>query len=432
MNDRLLKGWSMRLLLPLLLLNVTVANQQWTVGPVMISQVLFFWPAILCAAIIVIATWRASSLWPLALVGGIIAARGIGANNADDWRYYLYAGPLHLLFLLAGSVIAMERRRRILRQMRFYFLLTVPFMLLQVGGAGDWTMALNTETTAVGDRSLAEARTARRTLFAPPEVDPVIAVGQSRPSGFMHANNALSLALLFAMALHLGRVRAPRTTRTDALLLAAMVLAMAKIVVLGFLLMILWLFVWGTKPVRQRVRRMAATTVVLYALYALLFPVLFFLHFDVYHVTYSVYIRINDFLSTLDPDNPISRWLAPMFEDTPVLVAEGDEQLRLSGYSMITGALPYLAVAVPLLFLVFRRALRTLRRAPTEMIRTSVLVMIVAVLFPAAVPIWRSPLYWFILGVGVMPLVWYFSRRPVHASRRMPSPSPTPQPGFHP
>lgn len=411
MSERLVKAWAMRLLLPLLLINVTVANQLWALGPVMISQVLFFWPAIICAFLIVVLTWGAMSIWPLLLVVAIVGARAIGVNDAPDWRYYLYGVPLHGLFLLAGAVMAVERRRRMIRQLRVYFLLSVPFMVLQVAGAGAWTLALNTETAATGDQPVSEGYVSRRMLFVLPADDVKLTIGQSRPAGLMHANNTLSLVILFALALQLGRARAPRATSTDAIFCAALVLAMAKIVMLGFILMVAWLFLTGPPVLRLRLRRLLKLTGALYLLYAILFPVLFFHHFNLFHISYSVFIRINDFIKTLDPDSALVQWLAPKLEDTPELIVVGEEEARLSGYAMIARQLTLLLPVGAIAAVIFFTVLRRLGRWSPEASRTAILVLLVAVLFPAAVPVWRSPLYWFIAGVGVMPLVWAFGLR---------------------
>jgi hypothetical protein len=419
MTDRVLKAWGMRLLLPLLLLNVTVANQQWSVGPVMISQVLFFWPAIMCAFVVVVFTWGAQRIWPLLLLGGVVAGRAAGVNNSEGWSYLAYAVPLHGLFLFAGSVVAMQARLRLLRQLRLYFLLTVPFMFLQVAGAGEWTLALNTETTAVGDSDISEARVVRRMLFVPPTEDPMLTIGQSRPAGFMHANNILSFVIMFALALQFGRIRSPRPTSTDILFCTAMVLAMAKIVMLSFLIMVGWVFLTGSRRARRRVRGVVIATAALYAIYAFLFPLLFFHHFNVYHVTYSVYIRVNDFLGTLDPDSPIAQYLAPKLEDTPQLTAD-EGAAPLSGYAIVSNMLPAVLIAAPIMFVVLRRSFVWMRRFSADGSRSALLVLMVALLFPAAVPYWRSPLYWFIFGAGLTPVVWHLLRPPMRPVRRVP------------
>lgn len=409
---RALRALAMRLVFPLLLVNVTVANQLWTLGPLFISQVLFFWPAIVCAFIIVLLSWP-RSLWPLALLAGVIGARMIGANQSEGWLYLLYAVPLHGLFLLAGSIVALKRRELLFRQLRFYLALSVPLMFLQVAGAGDWTLALNTETTAVEEGEIAQARVTHPTLFVPASESQRFAIGQSRPSGLMHANNVLSFVIMLALAVQLGRVRTPRLTWADALFCAAMVLAMAKIVVLSFLLMVLWQWLTGSRALRRRVRRLLAVTVLLYATYAVLFPGLFFHHFDLFHISYSVYVRVNDFLGTLDPESPIVQFLKPKLEGTSEFLPD-EEGARLSGYAMVSRAVPFLILAVPIAYLALRPAFRAVRRRSPEASAVTLLVLGVALLFPAAVPYWASPLYWFVLGIGLMPMVWFCSHQLRH------------------
>ncbi len=409
LDSRNIKRAAMWSLLPALLLNVTVANQQWKVGPLLVSQFLFFWPSIACASVVVVSALGARSVWPPLLIGGLFVSRLMRLNDAAGPLYYLYGVPLFTLFTLAGAIIALERRELLFRQLRFYLLLSVPFMLLQVAGAGDWTLALNTETLAVPKEQIAEARTTHPTLFVPPS-EAEFAIGQSRPAGFMHANNVLSLVIMFALALQFGRIRSSRVTRADALFCAAMVLAMAKIVVLGFLVMVFWLHVRRPGLVRARMQRVVALTVLLYGVYALLFPALFVHHFNEQHVSYSVFIRLNDFVASLDPGLPGVHWLSSLLRGTPNRLSEAAAG-SLSGYGNISHALPLLIPLGLVAAFFLRLGFSRFGKVCSTGANVAFLVLLMALLFPAAVPIWPSPLYWFILGVGLMPLPWLLSAR---------------------
>jgi hypothetical protein len=246
-------------------------------------------------------------------------------------------------------------------------------------------------------------------MFVPHSEDMALTIGQSRPAGFMHANNVLSFVIMVALALQFGRIRSPRVSWSDMVFVAAMVLAMAKIVMLSFVLMAGWLLVFGARIVRKRIRRVIVLSAALYALYAFLFPGLFAHHFDVSHVMYSVYIRMNDFVATLDPNNPIARLMARWLEGTPTLTSEEDSGM-LSGYAMVARLLPFVALFAAAAFLVLRRSIRRIPPTWRRESMSALLVLFVALLFPAAVPYWGSPLYWFVLGIGLMPLAWKRTR----------------------
>jgi hypothetical protein len=422
------KALAARLLFPALLLNVTVANQQWTVGPFLISQLLFFWPAIASASILVVTTFGYRRLWPLLLPGLLLWTRAAGFNSAEGAAYFLYAVPLFSLFLLAGAVVALERPQRLYRQLVLYFIITVPFMLLQVGGAGAWTLALNTETMGVPAAQRAQARQTQPSLFVSTPDRP-FPIGQRRPAGFMHSNNVLSFVIMIALAVQFRQVRSRRLTWTDVLFCSALVLSMAKIAVVGFLCMTAWLLLVGSRVVRTRTAKVAVLVILLYGAYAVLFPALFSRQTDPARITYSFFIRVNDYMSTLDPDSFLVRSFSDVLEDTPRQL--GDSANRLSGYAQFGRLLPvaigFMAVGAILL----RRVFRVTRQRYGKPVDVAVLVLFVSLLFPAVTPIWNSPLYQFTLGMGLMPVVWFCldsRRRAAVPVTRRPAPQRGPGP----
>jgi hypothetical protein len=404
-----IKMLAMSLLFPGVLLNVTVANQMWDLGPVYAGQ-LVFWPAIACAALVVTLSFGSRSLWPPFIIGWLVAARAVGANQAQGLVQLFYAIPLASLFVLAGGITAAAMPRRIWSQLRFYFLLSVPLMLLQVAGAGSWALALNTETEAVGDLGASAARTVYPTLLVP--YDQVrFAIGQARPAGVMHANNMLSFVIMLALAVQFGRIQSRRVTWTDALFCAALVLCMAKIVMLGFICLVVWFSVTGSCVQRARIRRVVLLTACLYAAYGLLFPGLFQHHFRLEHMSYSVLIRVNDFIATFDPSGPAIQGVLARLQDTPTL-SDPDDPGRggmLSGYAMIVRLLPALAVVAMLASVPFCNSLRAVRLQSRAVGSTAIGVLLMVILFPVAVPAFGSPLYAFALGMGLMPMIWYYS-----------------------
>ncbi|MDA0328572.1 MAG: hypothetical protein O2958_06145 [Gemmatimonadetes bacterium] len=408
-GNRAVRRLAMRVLLPGMLLNVTIANQVWEVGPFLVGQFLF-WPLIASASLVVLLSFGPSSVIPPLIIGGLLMGRALGANSWEGLPYLIYGVPLASLFVAAGGSAALETPDRVRRQLRLYFVLTVPFMLLQVAGAGSWTLALNTEALAVPEWQMAFARVSHPTLFVP-YGEGQFSIGQSRPAGFMHANNFLSLAIVFGLAAHWGRIRSRRLTWGDAVMCAAVVMAMAKIVMLTLVVMLGWLFWSGSTEVRSRMRRVLVLFVGLYSVYALLFPGLFFHHFRWFHISYSVLIRLNDFVATLDPSLRLVGVMASMLEGTPQLVdaSNPDAVGVLSGYAFVSRWLPVLVPLALVASVLLRRGLRDLREQSVEASRTAELVLIACVLFPAAVPIFRSSVYWYFVGFGVAPIAWRYS-----------------------
>jgi hypothetical protein len=339
-----------------------------------------------------------------ALVAAIFAARVLEATTGFSLLYYTC---LNSVFLLAGIVAALEAPSLIFRQIRFFLLLCLPLMCLQVAGAGEWTQALNTEYW-ITEEDVGAAKTVYPMLFKGYEdVTFNYGVGQGRPAGLMHANNVLSLIIIFGFALQFGRVRRARVTWTDALLVACMVLAMAKIVLLCVLLMLLWMWMMRDAVSRARATGIFWLTLIGYGIYALLFPGLFELQLSGAKILYSFSVRVIDVLETFSAlDDSQRSALLNMMGDAHAYNYASDEDVgTLSGYAMLLRVWPLLVGAGVVLTPLFFAGLARARRQSGTIAATAFAAAVAVVLFPAAVPFFRAQLYWFIFGFAAVPFV---------------------------
>jgi len=411
-----LQGLAMRFLLPGLLLNLTVANQLWTIGPVYVGQ-LILWPLIACSSLIVILTFP-RSIWPVLLVVALVVARIVGANSASGVGYLVYGIPLHTLFVMSGAITAARCYDRVYRQLRLYFIITLPMMILQMAGAGNWTLALNTETTAVSLDRIEQARVVSPTLFVSNLSDGARqpAIGQRRPAGFMHANNMLSIAIIFGIALQFARIYSRRVTWTDALYCTVMVLSGAKIVMLSFLIMIGWLGWTGSLIIRRRIVSISALVICILASYFLFFPGVFAHVFSSEILGVSVFSRVGEIVRIFLGDGGTG---IAFLQDILATSAQGEYQMMLtqvssveetlgalSGYVGLLRALPYLIAPGMVFAWLFRRGLLKVQHHSPIMMRLAVLSFMVVALVPAAIAsAWQSHLYWFIVGFACFPLL---------------------------
>jgi hypothetical protein len=403
------RSWAEYCLVPGLVIAMVVGNQEWRVGPFLAGQMLS-WITDL-AAFIVLLRFFPTRVWPWILVAAIVLAKlldtvGLGAGAFDT----AYTVLLNALFCAAGSVFAYRHSALALRQLRWICLTSVVVMIFQATGAGEWSQVLATENEG-------RPKTAYPTLFVPFEQLEYQTI-QARPSGLLHSNNFLSLVVLFTLALQHSRKTIRRLNRWDVVLGIMVVLAMAKIVFLVSAIFIVWLLVMGTPAQRARMRALVVLYVALFATYRFFMPGQFESQINTYHITYSFYIRINDFLDRLDYDNPLVTILSPYLVNTPRLDRDAGDT-GFSGYAQALKVVPVIVVASLLLVPIFRRALRRLKRRVSNLSSVPVLTAIVALIYPGAVPFFAAQIYWFVAGFACLPLLILAlrSRRP---RRRVP------------
>lgn len=398
-------------LLPAVLINQIVGNQLWRIGPVYVGQIIF-WGAAIVAGALVFGTFKGRWWWPFLLIAPIAARalRAMVGGRVSDLVYYF---AINAVFFMAATVIAYGYAKLVRRQINRFFFLSVPLMVLQVAGAGVWTQALNTEYFV--EETAHKVKAVYPTLFVPFD-DVQYSVGQGRPAGFMHSNNVLSLVILLGVVLNAARTRGSLTAG-DLFVSAAMILAMAKIVFLGFFVIILWILLLERGVVRRYAVRLVALVVVWGVVYRFFFPGLFELQLSAYKVFYSVFVRLYDLIRVLPIREEfkavLERWLAwgEKLELAPYAYASEHDMGTLSGYAVAIGNWPYFTVAFVLALPILWKSIRLLRTQPRERRLAAIFGTIVAVLYPAAVPFFRAQLYWYLAGFAFLPVVMVLVRR---------------------
>jgi hypothetical protein len=154
------------------------------------------------------------------------------------------------------------------------------------------------------------------------------------------------------------------------------------------------------------VLRVVAFTVVLLAAYAFVFPGLLANNISVYKISYSLFIRVNDFVDLLPQTSPLKSWLQEQLAGTPR--ADWRGAVTLSGYAQIITLVPYLLVGALLMAPMFIKGLRNVRRRYPEIMDLTVLALFLVILYPTAVPMFRAQIFAFIAGFGLLPFftVW--------------------------
>ncbi|HXG54541.1 MAG TPA: hypothetical protein VNJ03_04115 [Vicinamibacterales bacterium] len=390
--QRLAASW----IFPGLIAAMIIGNQGWMLGPLSAGQILS-WGNDAAAAILVLGRFHGRR-WPLLLLAVAILlklATAVGSiAEAADLGFDVV---LSILFCAAGAVIVSKKPSIVYRQLLVIAALSIPVMIVQMTGVAPWSEALNTEHTE-------DVRAPQPTLFVT-EAQLHYRTGQARPAGLTHSNNFLSLLAAFLLALHFSRIKTPRLTTRDLIVITFAMLTMSKVVLLVSAVVVMWKLVTGIRVERLRMVRVAGFTVLVLAAYAVFFPGLFTVNTAFYKLSYSFFIRANDFAALLPEGSAVREWLHEQLAGTP---RPNKGAVTLSGYAQIITILPYAVVCALLITPVFYNGFLRVRRQYPELVDMTVLTLFVVILFPTAVPMFRAQIFWFVGGFALLPLftVW--------------------------
>ena len=245
----------------------------------------------------------------------------IFCEEQDYYNDNVYKICLCALFFLVGTVFIRRYLYLVYKQVLIICFLNVILMTLQVSGAGKWTQFMATE----GEK------TSYPTLFVQEKYLQASTV-QRRPSGFLHSNNYLSIIVLFGMALHFSRNKNKLKWGT-CVLIAMGVLSMAKIVFLVYILMGIAIFLRGNKVQKVTFANSLLLAVGYMYLYFILFPGLFSSQMNYYHITYSLFIRMNNIIDAFDKNSVIAKTIEPLLKHTPKAPWANIGDNYISGYT---------------------------------------------------------------------------------------------------
>jgi hypothetical protein len=390
-RDAVLRGWAMRCLFPLFLVSYIFGQVRPTALLNAIGQISSI--LTILTSVTVLLTTLPNSLWPGFFLGGILILRGARFAAIDSTFLYLaYTVALAAWSSAAGALIVIRRPGLVERQFAYFWAFSAPLMLLQILGV-PWTQAWRTDMAPV-----ALGFTQVPTLFVRAG-EVVITTFQSRPAGVFWASNAASIVLTFGLAFHYGRLRRPgRIDWTDVVLLAVVVLAMAKIVFVA--LGILWLARAVAGPdSRRHVAVSAGLLGLMLLVYWILFPGLFAANLSWEAALYDLEIRVAELLVATGVPVLVrlTTWLPA---DVILSLGVGVQ----SGYTAILQQartlLPTLVVSIPYAWLAFK----TLRRFDPNLKREVAAVAVAAILTPAITSPLISAIYWFLAGAAILPI----------------------------
>jgi hypothetical protein len=206
-----------------------------------------------------------------------------------------------LVFAFSGSYLLEEKYiRKTFHQSMLILISLIPFMLLQLYGQFEWVYFLRTDfhETIVSDNL--------STLFVNDlEGAPTV---QARPSGWLMANNYLSLYLLFCMGLLFSVGYRLRMNLSLVIVAITIVICMSKLVFIASIMLMAISFFFRDKFTKKFYIRFLTSIVIAMYMYYILFPGLFLYNVSIENAFLNVQLRYFDFINSFNqmPNENIS------------------------------------------------------------------------------------------------------------------------------
>ncbi len=276
-----------------LVLGAVVNNQQWEGAYFSIGRCINLM-AIASAGLFVGLGARRNEAFLIALVALVFVAGGLQALIKLDAGYLMFQNAL---FFLAGSLMGscfLEKIRAALTVMAY---ISVPVMILQVLGAGEWVYFLSTHGMQITGESISKTPVA--TLFVP-----INELGgtflQGRPAGPFHSNQYATILAVAGLAVYFD-VSTSRRIRSLIFLGVFGVLTLSKVFFLAALFMFVFILCVQVRRRMKAVQLLMGLFAILGA-YSILFPGVVGTYLGLAVIVNSALLRIVDVLRLLPID----------------------------------------------------------------------------------------------------------------------------------
>lgn len=405
-----------KILLPVLLLNITVSANLWEFFGIPLGPALYYLSILLICIVLFRTQYKVTAL----ITGGIaFASKFIYILSEVMIFDILTKTCLAFLFILAGYILFFDRHSILNRQLIWLFAFSIPLMIMQKAGVSEWLLFWNTEVYHTNDvydfdiekdlGSLRYVAPVQQTLFVPSE-NLVYLITQGRPSGFLPGNNVLSIFLIIGFTLNLFSKPGNLRRVGDMVYCFALPLASSLLAIFGSVIAVFYL--WRTKVPKADHKRflvLAGTSLASFYLHALFFPGLSEQMFSVPKLVMSIGLRLREVAGLLSLDI-VSAALAAQFSSIGVAADEGvNSSYSLLGIILRTDVSYIIALATALVALFYSRSVRRFRASGGRP-EVFIGILLACVLSQLAVPFIKAPSFQLFLGLGLAPLIHMVSR----------------------
>ena len=222
-------------------------------------------------------------------------------GDQDGFYVLIYELLYMLTFALVGSYLLEEKYiRKTFHQSILILISFIPIMVLQLYGQFEWVYFLRTDFHGKIPPDYLN------TLFVN-YLDGAPTV-QARPSGWLSANNYLSIYLFFCVGLLLSIGCQMRTKLPSLIVALTIVICMSKLVFIGLIAIVIISFLFRDKLTHKFYIIFLTNIVMLMYLYYIFFPGLFLYNISIDNAIYNVQLRYFDLINSFNqvPNENIS------------------------------------------------------------------------------------------------------------------------------
>ncbi len=392
-----LKLLSLYLLLPGIITSAVISNQiSWEFGPI-IGKILG-WITDLSAVGIVLSNFR-RKLWPIILTICIVLSKMAYIITGSGIADLAYVVLLSFLFCTAGAVICAYHFKLLYKQILIICFINLIFMMMQAAGVGGkYTQFLSTHVQK------GETTWEPHPVLFVKNVE-TLSIIQRRPAGLLYANQYLSLVVLFAIMLHFSYWH-KRSFFATFVMCATVVLSMSKIVILGFVFMVVLIIFIGNYYQRHRIVLSLFLTSILLWLYILLFPGMFQKNIQFTEILYSIFTRVGNILYAYNPNNELLATLNALTHAPGNLTMTNymNMEERISGYMDIVPYLKQFMIVLYIFVPCYLMGILKMRKRFPHLPIACLSGILFAIITPSVGPLWRTPIYGFLTGFALLPM----------------------------
>jgi len=391
------------MLLPLMLINLTVAENRWTVLGLHPDQFIY--------AVTIGLAWYAGSLSryrflvTTALMFAIVMRLLEVLGGGESLREVSFTA-LAVVFAVAGAMIYGRNPLLLHKQLVIYLALCIPIMLLQILGVSSllmgWNIGYLHDSSLLGLDEVGSFKDIPLypTLFVGID-DLEFSTGQGRPVGLMYAANPLSVFISIAVAINLAITRTSRIRFSDIVVTIAIVLAMSKLSFGVTVLLYAGFLVFGERERRLLALKLIVVLAIVLFSYYLLFPGLLIANFSEGMVMGAIMLRLMDLLRALGIADSFGQLL-----ELEYTYRQSNVYVVGEGYSSIATLLRS-KLLIPSLFVMMAGVALYVRRVRNMASRPAmvyVITLLACILTQFGVPFVGATSFQLIMGFALFPL----------------------------
>jgi hypothetical protein len=400
--------WLELILFPLFVVNITTSANTWNFLGISIGQ-LFYYIIIIISSYIIVNTQYKILAYLLIILSLIFHFTSFFLDS------FLLNGlktiSLGGIFVLVGGKIYGENPSLLYKQLIFFFLISIPFMICQMTGISSVFMLWNTDYShSIEVLDISEIGTFKfipvyPTLFV--GLDELnYQIGQGRPSGLLNANNILSIFVLTGIVLNIITAKTAKLRLSDFIVICILVITMSFMNFFGTLLVYSYCIFFGGRIWRVKSLKLLIITSTFLSIYYLFFPGLFEVNFGESKLLMSTLTR------GLDIANALGLYgLNDIFSDEVLLVGHAfSEDSSYSQISLILKSEYFIALILGILFIgiFYLKRCNLLKKQRGTPTRNYDLFLFCLIFSQFAIPYIEAPSFQFILGYALYPLMQKF------------------------